>query len=123
MKLGRDEFSLPAHVLRHLSDPPCGGSTAGQEGVKESFKDKRLYLECCHSGSDIGQMFQGVDPGRAKKGRGRASPLTKSSFRPNIHSNILMYCRRHCRHIYLNTVILVVFFLTELFAVGYQVSD
>ena len=34
------------------------GSKAGQE-VKESFKDKRLYLECCHSG--FGQIFQGVD--------------------------------------------------------------
>ena len=29
--------------------------------------------------------------GGAKKGR--ASPLTKSSFIPNIHSSILMYCR------------------------------
>ena len=33
--------------------------------------------------------------GRAKIGRGRASLLTKSSFRPNVHGNILMYCRRH----------------------------
>ena len=31
----------------------------------------------------------------AKKGKGRASPLTQSSFRPNVHSNILMYCRQH----------------------------
>ena len=49
-----------------LSDPPWGGSKAGQEGFKQSFKDKRLYLECCHSGSGFGQIFQGVDPGRGK---------------------------------------------------------
>ena len=33
--------------------------------------------------------------GRATIGRGSASPLTKSSVRPNVHSNILMYCRQH----------------------------
>ena len=39
--------------------------TTGQE-LKESFKDKRFYLECCHSGSGFGQIFKGVDPGRGK---------------------------------------------------------
>ena len=59
--------------LGFLSDPPWGGSMSEQEGFKESFKDKRLYLECCHSGSGFGQICQGVDPGRGKKkGRGRA---------------------------------------------------
>ena len=53
--------------LDFLSDPPLGGSKAGQEGVKESFKDKKLYLECCHSGRGFGQIFQGVDPGQGKK--------------------------------------------------------
>ena len=61
------KFSLPAHVFRLLTDPPWGGSKAGQEGVKESFKDKRLYLECCHSGSGFGQIFQGWIHGSAKK--------------------------------------------------------
>ena len=42
-----------------------------------------------------------IQVGAKKKGRGRASPLTKSSFRPNVHSNILMYCRRHCWHMHL----------------------
>ena len=104
MKLGRDEVLM----ARFLSDPPWGGSKAGQEGFKDkSFKDKRLYLECCHSGSGFGQIFQGVDPGRGKKVERRASPLTKSFLRPNVHSNILMYCDNTC--IYLNPVILVVF--------------
>ena len=69
MKLGRDEvLTHCTHMcLDFLSDPPWGGSKTGQEGVKESFKDKRLYLECCHSGSGFGQIFQGVDPGRGKK--------------------------------------------------------
>ena len=49
-----------------LSDLPWGGSKAGQEVFKEIFKDKRLYLECCHFGSGFGQIFQGVDPGRGK---------------------------------------------------------
>ena len=53
--------------LGFLSDPPWVGSKAGQEGVKESFKDKRLYLECCRSGGGFCQIFQGVDPGRGKK--------------------------------------------------------
>ena len=102
--------------LDFLSDPPWGGSKTGQEGVKESFKDKRLYLECCHSGSGFGQIFQGVDPGRGKKGRGRASPLfdeillqTKCSQQ---HTDVLPTTLDTC--IYLNLVILVVFFLTEL---------
>ena len=119
MKFGRDEV-LMARIcvnLGFLSDPLWGGSKAGQE-VKESFKDKRLYLECCHSGSGFGQIFQGVDPGRAKIGRGGASPLTKSSFRPNVHSNILMYCWRHvhlfdschsgCLFFWLNCLLLVI---------------
>ena len=67
MKLGRDEVLIARTCLGFLSDPPLGGSKAGQEGVKESFKEKRLYLECCRSGSGFGQIFQGVDPGRGKK--------------------------------------------------------
>ena len=66
MKLGRDKAPLPADVFRLLSDLPWGGSKAGQEGVNESFKDERLYLECFHSGSGFGQIFQGLDPGRGK---------------------------------------------------------
>ena len=56
----------PHMCLGFLSDPHWGGSKAGQEGFNESFKDKRLYLECWHSGSGFGQIFQGVDPGRGK---------------------------------------------------------
>ena len=49
-----------------LLDLPRDGSKAAQEGVKESFKEKILYLEFCHSGSGLGQIFQGLDPGQGK---------------------------------------------------------
>ena len=110
-------WATVAHMGLLLSDTLWGGSKA-EQGVKESFKDKRLYLECCHSGSGFGQIFQGIDPGRAKIGRGRASPLTKSSFRPIVHSNILMYCWRPmhlfeschsgCLFFWLNCLLLII---------------
>ena len=66
MKLVRDEVIMAQHMyLGFLSGPPWGESKATQ-GVKESFKDKRLYLECCHSGSGFSQIFQELDPGRGK---------------------------------------------------------
>ena len=68
MKDGWDEVLIARTCFLgvFLSDTPWGGSKAGQEGVKESFKDKRLYFECCHSGSGFGQIFAGVDQGRGK---------------------------------------------------------
>ena len=45
--------------------------------------------------------------GGVKIGRGRASPLTKSSFIPNVHSNILMFADNTC--IFFNPVTLVVY--------------
>ena len=69
MKLGRDEVRMARIcVYAFLSDPPWGGSKAGQKGFKESFKDKRLYLECCHSGSGFGKIFQGQGKNRYRKG-------------------------------------------------------
>ena len=52
--------------LGFLSDPPWGGSKAGEEGFKENFNDRRLYWEYCHYGSGFGQICKGVDPGRGK---------------------------------------------------------
>ena len=58
-----------------------------------------------------------MDPRRGKKSKGKASPLTKSSFRPNIHSNILMYywqhfefeyCHSGCLFFWLNCLLLVI---------------
>ena len=69
MILGRDEVLIARTCLGFLSDLPLGKSKAGQEGVIDSFKEKRLYLESCRSGSGFGQIlvFQGVDPGQGKK--------------------------------------------------------
>ena len=70
MKLGRDEVLIASTCgLCFLSDQPWGGSKAGQEEVKKSFKDKSLYLECCHSGSGFGQIFQGGGSRAGKKKR------------------------------------------------------
>ena len=67
MKLCRDEVLMARTcVYAFYQIRPGGGSKAGQEGFKESFKDKRLYLECGHSGSGFGQIFQGLDLGRGK---------------------------------------------------------
>ena len=65
MKFGRDEVLIARICVEAFYQIHPGRSKAGQE-VKESFKDKRLYLECCHSGSGFGQIFQGVDPVRGK---------------------------------------------------------
>ena len=74
------KFSCPAHVFGLFIRSGLGGSKAGQEGVRENFKDRRLYLECCHSCSGLGQIFQGVDLGRGKNRHRRASSLTKSGL-------------------------------------------
>ena len=53
------------------------------------------------------RYFKGWIQDGAKVGRGGASLLTRSSFWPNGHSNILIY---YWRHIHWNLAILVVFF-------------
>ena len=62
--------------------------------------------------------------GGVNLGCGGASPLTKSSFRPNalmVTSTYWHIADSTCIH--WNPAILVVFFRTELFAYGYQASD
>ena len=65
MKLDRDEVPMARTFVKAFYQIRPGVDPR-QEGVKESFKDKRLYLECCHSGSGLGQILQGVDPGHGK---------------------------------------------------------
>ena len=70
MKSGRDEVLMALHMcLGFLSDPPLGGSKAWQEGVKESFKDKRLYFVCCHSGSGFGHIQKCFPRGGSRTGQ------------------------------------------------------
>ena len=65
---------------------------------KESFKDKRLYLECCHSGRGFGQIFQGVDPGWGKNIEegllGRNPP--SDNCRQHMHIHIFESCHSGC---------------------------
>ena len=109
------KFSWPAHVFRLFIRSALGWiqGNATQEGVKESIKDKRHYLKCCHSGSGFGQIYQAADQGRENNRR-------DFSFDEILFQTI---DDNTCICIYLNPVILIVFFLTELFAVCYQVSD
>ena len=81
--------------LGFLSDLPWGGSKAGQEGFKGSFKDKRQILGMLPLVVVVSARYsKGWIQDGAKIGKGMASPLTKSSFRLNVHSNILMYYRQ-----------------------------
>ena len=89
------KFSCQPHVFRLFIRSTQDGSKAGQKGVKESFKDKRLHWNAAILVLLSARYSKGWIQAGAKIGRGKASPLRKSSFRPNVHSNILMYCRRH----------------------------
>ena len=51
MKFGRDEV-LMARICVEAFYQIHPGVDPRQGKKSESFKDKRLYLECCHSGSD-----------------------------------------------------------------------
>ena len=70
--LSRTYYTLCISVRQPITEVKAEWNVAadvweiGQEGVRESFKDRRLYLECCHSCSIFGQIFQGVDLGRVK---------------------------------------------------------
>ena len=61
MKFGRDEV-LMARICVKAFYQIHPGVDPRQGKKSKSFKDKRLYLECCHSGRGFGQIFQGVDP-------------------------------------------------------------
>ena len=118
MKLCRDEVLKARTCVEAFYQIHRGVGPRQGKKESESFKDKRLYLECCHFVVVSARYSKGWIQGGAKIGRGRASPLTKLSFRSNVHSNILMYCRQHmhlfesrhsgCLYIWLNCLLLVI---------------
>ena len=73
----------------------------GKRESKRVSKTKGFTLNAAIPVVVSARYSKGMIKGEAKKSRGRASPLTKSPFRPNVHSNILMCCRRHCWHVHL----------------------
>ena len=74
MKLGRDEVLIARTYVKAFYQIRPGVDP--RQDKKESKRaSKTKGLECCHSGSSFGQIFQGMIPGRGKKGRVRASHL------------------------------------------------
>ena len=117
MKLGRDEVLMAPYKYccfsaRSAQDQNTSrGSPSSDRKATGTNQMLSNDLEACGKKCSY---FTG-------KNRGRASPLTKSSFRPNIHSNILAYCRRHmhlfessdschsgCLFFWLNCLLLVI---------------
>ena len=87
--------------LGFLSDPPWGGSKGrARRSLRELKRQKALIGNAAILIVVSVRYSKRWIQGGAKKGRGRASPLTKSTFRPNVHSNTLMYCLRHYRHMH-----------------------
>ena len=101
MKLGRDEVLIACtcvyafYQIHHGVDP-----RQGKKDSKRASKTKYFTWNAAILIVVSARHSKGWIHGRANKGRGRTSPLTKSSFRPNAHCNILMYCRRHCWHMH-----------------------
>ena len=87
--------------LGFLSDPLWGIQGRARRSQRELQRQKGFTWNAAILVVVSARYSNGWIQGGAKKGRGRASPLTKSSFRPNVHSNILMYCRQHYRHMHL----------------------
>ena len=83
--------------LGFLSDPPWGGSNAGKKESKRASKTKGFTWNAAILVAVSARYSKGWIQDGAKKVEVGLSPLTKSSFRPNVHCNILMYYRRHCR--------------------------
>ena len=92
----------------------------GNKEWKRASKTKSFTLNAAILVVVSARYSKGWIKGGAKIGRGRASPLTKASFRLNGHRNILMYmyCRRHmhlfkschscCLFFWLNRLLLVI---------------
>ena len=113
MKLCRDEV-LKAHTCVEAFYQIQGRARRSQRASKtKGFLWNAAILVVVSA-----RYSKGWIQGGAKIGRGRASPLTKLSFRSNVHSNILLYCRQHmhlfesrhsgCLYIWLNCLLLVI---------------
>ena len=111
---GRDEVLIARtcveafYQIRPGVDPRQGKKESKRASRTKGFTWNAAILAVVSA-----RYSKGWIQGGAKINRGRASPLTKSSFRPNVHSNILMYCRQHCRpmHLFeswLNCLLLVI---------------
>ena len=92
MKFGRDEVLMARICVKafyhiHPGVVPRQGKKSKRASKTKGFTWNAAILVVVSA-----RYSKGWIQGGAKIGRGRASPLTKFSFRPNVHSNILMYC-------------------------------
>ena len=93
MKLGNDEVLMArtcAFYQIHAGvDPRQGKKVSKRPSKTKGFTCNAAILVVVWPG------IPRLNPGQAKIGRGGASHLTRASFRPNVHSSILMYCQWH----------------------------
>ena len=83
-------LSASCYLIRPGVDPRQGKKDLKRASNTKGFTWNAAILVVFSARYSKGWIQDG-----AKIGRGRASPLTKSSFRQNVHSNILMYCQQH----------------------------
>ena len=118
IKLWRDEVLMARTCVQAFYQiRPGVDPRQGKKESKRASKTKGFTWNAAILVVVSARYSKGWIQGGAKIGRGRASPLTKSSFRSNVHSNILMYCRQHmhlfeschsgCLFIWLNCLLLV----------------
>ena len=92
MKFGRDEVLMARICVKAFYQIHPGMDPRQDKKSKRASKTKGFTWNAAIPVVVSDRYSKGWIKGVAKIGRARASPLTKSSFRPNVHSNILMYC-------------------------------
>ena len=92
MKFGRDEVLMACMCVKAFYQIHPGVDPRQGKESKRASKTKGFTWNAAILVVVSARYSKGGIQGGAKISRGRASPLTKSSFRPNVHSNILMYC-------------------------------
>ena len=92
IKFGRDEVLMARICVEAFYQIHPGVDPRQGKKSKRASKTKGFTWNAAILVVFSARYSKGWIQGGAKIGRGRASPLTKSSFRPNVHSNILMYC-------------------------------
>ena len=118
MKFGRDDVLMARICVKAFYQIQPGVDPRQGKKSKRASKTKGFTWNSAILVVVSARYSKGLIEGGAKIGRGRASPLTKSSFRPNVHSSILMYCWRHmhlfefchsgCLFFWLNCLLLVI---------------
>ena len=89
MKFGRDEVLMARICVEAFYQIHPGVDPRQGKKSKRASKTKGFTWNAAILVVFSARYSKGWIQGGAKKGRVRASPLTKSSFRPSVYSNIL----------------------------------